>query len=96
MIFSLLYYSGMCINETTQIKCSHIDVIIQTGRTIIITHKIKVEQKLFFVYLWLKQSSIYNHVIKEYLPHQKRQARGIKKSIHVDTEKECYLTVHKR
>lgn len=48
MIFSLLYYSGMRINEVTQIKYSHIDEIIQTGRTIIVSHKTKVERELFF------------------------------------------------
>ena len=36
-IFSLLYYSGMRVNEITQIKYSHIAQIIETSETIIIS-----------------------------------------------------------
>jgi len=37
-------------------------------------------------------SSIYNHVIKEHIPHLKNPARGIEKSIHVDNARERYLS----
>jgi len=47
-IFSLLYYSGMRVNEITQIKYSHIAQIIQTSETIIISHKTKRERVLYF------------------------------------------------
>ena len=33
-IFSLLYYSGLRVNEITQIKYSHIAEIVNTGETI--------------------------------------------------------------
>ena len=47
-IFSLLYYSGLRVNEITQIKYSHIQEIINTGETIIISHKTKRERVLYF------------------------------------------------
>jgi len=47
-IFTLLYYSGMRVNELTQITYIHIDEIIQTGETIIVTHKTKNQRVLFF------------------------------------------------
>ncbi len=47
-IFSLLYYSGMRVNEITQIKYAHINEIVETGETIIISHKTKRERALYF------------------------------------------------
>ena len=47
-IFSLLYYSGMRVNEITQIKYSHIQEIIDTSETIIISHKTSRERVLYF------------------------------------------------
>lgn len=47
-IFSLLYYSGLRVNEITQIKYSHIAEIVNTGETIIISHKTKRERVLYF------------------------------------------------
>ena len=47
-IFSLLYYSGLRVNEITQIKYSHIEEIIKTGETVIISHKTKRERVLYF------------------------------------------------
>lgn len=47
-IFSLLYYSGLRVNEITQIKYSHIAEIIKTSETIIISHKTKRERVLYF------------------------------------------------
>lgn len=47
-IFSLLYYSGLRVNEITQIKYSHITEIINTGETIIVSHKTKRERVLYF------------------------------------------------
>jgi len=47
-IFSLLYYSGLRVNEITQIKYSHIQEIIKTGETIIISHKTRRERVLYF------------------------------------------------
>jgi len=47
-IFSLLYYSGLRINEVTQIKNLHISEIIQTSETVIISHKTKRERVLYF------------------------------------------------
>jgi len=46
-IFSLLYYSGMRVNEITQIKYSHIEEIINTGETIVVSHKTKRERVLY-------------------------------------------------
>ena len=48
MIFSLLYYSGVRINELSQIKYKHIKEIIQNGETIIVTYKTKNERILYF------------------------------------------------
>ncbi|MDF1876746.1 site-specific integrase [Sulfurimonas sp. SAG-AH-194-L11] len=47
-IFSLLFYSGMRVNEITQIKYSHIDNIIRTGETIIVSHKTYIERVIYF------------------------------------------------
>ena len=47
-IFSFLYFSGMRINELSQIKYKHIREIIQNGETIIVTHKTKNERILYF------------------------------------------------
>ena len=47
-IFSLLYYSGLRVNELTQIKYSHIEQILKTGETIIISHKTSRERVLYF------------------------------------------------
>jgi len=47
-IFSLLYYSGLRVNEITQIKYSHIEEIVNTGETIVVSHKTKRERVLYF------------------------------------------------
>ena len=47
-IFSILYYSGMRVNEITQIKYSHIAQIIESSETIIISHKTSRERVLYF------------------------------------------------
>ncbi len=47
-IFSLLIYSGLRINEITQIKYTHIEEIVKTGETVIISHKTKRERVLYF------------------------------------------------
>lgn len=44
MIFSLLYYSGLRVNEITQITYKHIDEILKNGETVIISHKTKMER----------------------------------------------------
>lgn len=48
MIFSLLYYSGVRINELSQIKYKHMSEIIKHGETVIVTHKTKNERILYF------------------------------------------------
>lgn len=48
MIFSLLYYSGVRINELSQIKYKHMSEIIKNGETVIVTHKTKNERILYF------------------------------------------------
>ena len=71
-IFSLLYYSGMRVNEITQIKYSHIAEIVNTGETIIISHKTKRERILYFSdsavkelkkYFTYEQSELNNYCI---------------------------------
>jgi len=47
-IFTLLYFSGMRINELSQIKFKHIEEILKTGETTIISHKTKTERILYF------------------------------------------------
>lgn len=47
-IFSLLYYSGLRVNEITQIKYSHIEEIIKNAETVVISHKTKMERVLYF------------------------------------------------
>ena len=47
-IFSLLYYSGLRVNELTQIKYGHIEQIINTGETIVVSHKTSRERVLYF------------------------------------------------
>lgn len=47
-IFSLLYFSGMRINEISQISVKHIKEIFKTGETTIISHKTKSERILYF------------------------------------------------
>ena len=58
-IFSFLYYSGVRVNELTQIKYSHIDEIIKTGETIIISHKTKTERVLYFSSTAIKELKKY-------------------------------------
>lgn len=48
MIFSILYYTGLRLNEITQIKFSHIAEISNSGETVIISHKTKMERVLYF------------------------------------------------
>ncbi len=47
-IFTLLYFSGMRINEISQVKNKHINEIIKNGETIIVSHKTKNERILYF------------------------------------------------
>jgi len=47
-IFSLLYYSGLRVNEITQIKYTLINEILHTSETIITSHKTKRERVLYF------------------------------------------------
>ena len=47
-IFVLLYYSGMRINEVSQITFKHIHEILKTGETTIVTFKTKSERILYF------------------------------------------------
>lgn len=47
-IFSLLYFSGMRINEISQVKNQHIKEITNNGETIIVSHKTKNERILYF------------------------------------------------
>ena len=48
MIFCLLYYSGVRINELSQIRYKHISEIIKNGETVIETYKTKNERILYF------------------------------------------------
>jgi len=79
-IFSLLYYSGMRVNEITQIKYSHIAEIVNTGETIIISHKTKRERILYFSdsavkelkkYFTYEQSELNNYCITSWGNPQK-------------------------
>ncbi len=47
-IFSFLYFSGVRVNELSQIKYKHIKEIIKNGETVIVTHKTKNERILYF------------------------------------------------
>ena len=47
-IYTLLYYTGMRINEVSQLRVSHLKKILSTGEVKIVTHKQKMERKLFF------------------------------------------------
>ena len=47
-IFCFLYFSGVRVNELSQIKYRHIKEIIKNGETIIVTHKTKNERILYF------------------------------------------------
>ena len=47
-IFSFLFFSGIRINEISQIKFKHIEEIFKKGETVIVTHKTKSERVLFF------------------------------------------------
>lgn len=47
-IFSLLFFSGMRINETSQLTKKHIKEIFDKGETVIVSHKTKSERILFF------------------------------------------------
>ncbi|OYZ24892.1 MAG: hypothetical protein B7Y23_07770 [Sulfurovum sp. 16-42-52] len=48
MIFSFLFFSGIRINEISQIKYKHIKEIFENGETVIVAHKTKNERVLFF------------------------------------------------
>lgn len=48
MAFSILYYTGLRVNEITQIKYSHIAEIIKNGETVVVSHKTKMERILYF------------------------------------------------
>jgi len=47
-IYTLLYYTGMRINEISQLQVSHLKEILSSGEVKIVTHKQKMERKLFF------------------------------------------------
>jgi len=65
-IFSLLYYSGLRVNEITQIKYSHIEEIIKTGETIVVSHKTKRERVLYFSESAIKE-------IKKYFTYEESE-----------------------
>jgi len=65
-IFSILYYSGLRVNEITQIKYSHIAQIIETSETIIISHKTSRERVLYFSDNAIKE-------IKKYFIHEESE-----------------------
>lgn len=47
-IYTLLYYSGIRINEISQLRVKDLKAIITTTEVKIITHKQKMERKLYF------------------------------------------------
>ena len=47
-IFTLLFYTGIRINEISQITVRHIKEILEKGETIIFSHKTKNERILYF------------------------------------------------
>jgi len=47
-IFILLYYSGVRINELSQIRYKHIKEILENGETVIVTYKTQNERILYF------------------------------------------------
>lgn len=47
-IYTLLYYTGIRLNEISQLRVRDIKSIINTGEVKIVTHKQKMERKLFF------------------------------------------------
>lgn len=65
-IFSLLYYSGLRVNEITQIKFSHIAEIINTSETVAVSHKTKMERVLYFSESATKE-------IKKYFPYSENE-----------------------
>ncbi len=65
-IFSLLYYSGLRVNELTQIKFAHIEQIIKTGETIVVSHKTSRERVLYFSESAIKE-------IKKYFTYEESE-----------------------
>ncbi len=47
-IFTLLYFTGVRINEISQIRVRHIKQILSSGETIIVSHKTNRERVLYF------------------------------------------------
>ncbi len=47
-IYTLLYYTGMRINEVSQLRVEHLRSMLSAGEVKIVTHKQKMERKLFF------------------------------------------------
>ena len=47
-IYTLLFYSGIRINEISQLRVKDLKAIIGTAEVKIITHKQKMERKLYF------------------------------------------------
>ena len=47
-IYTLLYYTGMRLNEVSQLKVSDLKTLIKKKEVKIVTHKQKMERKLFF------------------------------------------------
>ena len=47
-IYTLLYYTGMRLNEVSQLRVSDLKSIINEKEVKIVTHKQKMERKLFF------------------------------------------------
>lgn len=64
-IFSLLYYSGVRINELSQIKYRHIKEIIQNGETVIVTYKTQNERILYFSDLAIKEIKKYFNLTED-------------------------------
>jgi len=47
-IYTLLYFTGMRVNEVSQLRVSDLKSIIKDNEVKIVTHKQKMERKLFF------------------------------------------------
>jgi len=47
-IYTLLYYTGMRVNEVSQLRVAHLRPMLSEGEVKIVTHKQKKERKLFF------------------------------------------------
>jgi integrase/recombinase XerD len=81
--FTLLYYTGVRVNELTQLKIKDLKEIIKTKELIIKTHKTKRERKLFFSKDAIKDiGKLFDYLLEDNESYIIRSKGNVSKSPH--------------